>query len=72
MRYYFFSIVNNSIHETESGAKISALEYHHYENNDGGEPIFYKLTDGKISHIICEAKDQDSATKAVEKYLSGL
>ena len=71
MKYYFFSIVDNSIHETESGAKVSALEYHHYENNDE-EEIFYKLTDGKISNIICEAKDKETAIKAVEKYLASL
>lgn len=69
MRYYFFDIAGDKIKEQVINAKTSALEYHHFEQPVGQTEIYYKLTSGKITNVICEAKDKDLALQSVEYFL---
>ena len=69
MAYYFFDIADNKIEKHQAHANISALEYKYFEKPSGDEHVYYKLTDGIITNIICEAKDETLATAAIEKFL---
>ena len=69
MSHYFFDITDDKFVQQPANAKVSALTYKHFENPDDSTAIFYKLTAGKVTHIICQAKDKDAAAKAVEIFL---
>jgi hypothetical protein len=72
MKYYFFSTENNTIDKPQKVGLGNASQYTHYEKIIGVEEIYYKMKDGKIVTVMCEALDYDSAKKAVDRFLSSL
>ncbi len=73
MKHYSFSIANNHIEEYEGEVSGTSSEYKHYkEKSFGVEEIYYKTVNGKITDIICEAFDLNSAKKATSDFLSNL
>ena len=72
MKHFMFSIAGNKIDEYESEVSGTGPEYIHYEKSFGVEEVYYKLTDGKVSDVICEAFTLSSATQVVNDFLSDL
>jgi len=51
MRYYFFSIKDNSIDKIQDKGLGNASQYTYHEKEVGVEQIFYKIKDGKIVNM---------------------
>lgn len=70
-KYFLFSIVNNEINEFKGRVPEVFHDFHHYEDKSYGvEEIYYKTENQKLTSIICEAFNEESAQKAVMEFLS--
>jgi hypothetical protein len=72
MRYYFFSIKNNTIDKIQKTRLGNASQYTLHEKNIGFEEIHYKTSNGEIVTVMCEADSHELAIRAVKLFLSGL
>jgi len=70
MRYYFFSIKDNTIDKIQNKGLGNGSQYIHCEKIIGVEEIHYKTEDGKIITIMCEADTPEKANKAITEFLS--
>jgi hypothetical protein len=68
MPFYCFSIINNAIDKVEKEPAGKSIEYTYYESLET-EQIYYRIINGKITHVICEANDLQSAKKATIQFL---
>jgi len=69
MRYFFFSIKNNTIDKIQTKGLGNASQYMHYEKYAGFEEIYYRLKNDEIITIMCEAKNELSAKSAINEFL---
>lgn len=69
MKQFFFVIRENMIGYIDFGVKAPIAEYYQYCDIAVKEKVDYKITNGEVSSIICEAECITSAISAVEKFL---
>lgn len=69
MKKYFFAIRDNKIDYLDNGTSIPVTEYMNYHHPAGKEILKYKITNGEVSDIICEADYVSTAIGAIEKFL---
>lgn len=73
MKFYLFDIQDNKIDESNGEVAGIGPEFRHYTDKSFGlEEIYYKVNNGKVVEIICEASDERSAEKSVKEFLANL
>jgi len=69
MRYYFFSIKNNTIDKIQTKGLGNPSQYTHYEKYTGFEEIYYKTENDKLITVMCEATNQIAARNTITEFL---
>jgi hypothetical protein len=71
MTYFQYDIANNEIDESAGEVGGISPDFTHYtEKSFGVEEIYYRIENGKIVEIICEAFSEKEAKRSVEDFLS--
>jgi hypothetical protein len=72
VKHFLFSIVNNKIDKYRGTISVTPADYNLYETSFGVEEIYYKAENSLIVNVICDAFNEESASKAVTQFLSEL
>ena len=66
MKYYFFSAREGKISNIDPSPIGKPSEYLH---KSGKEDIYFRMQDGTVTNVMCEAESLGAATLAVQAFL---
>jgi hypothetical protein len=72
MKYFRYSIADDEIKALIGEIDVIPPDYIELESGLGGESVYYKIKDGKITDAIGEGFEETTARMRVEDFISAL
>lgn len=69
MKHFMYSIINWRIGDFDGEVSGTSEQFTQLEKSFGVEEIHYRLENGKVVEVICEAFNENGARRAVQEFL---
>ena len=69
MKHYQYSIYDWRITDSEGEVSGTSEQFELLESSFGNENVYYRIENGKVVEVICEAFNETGARRAVNKFL---